>query len=177
MNRVHPLESFKYCPRCGSPHFEIEGERSKHCRECGFTYYANASAAVAAIITDSENRVLLTTRAFEPAMGMLDLPGGFVDHDETAEEALHREVHEELGIGIKDVKYMTSRPNIYPFGGVEVHTLDLIYTATMEDGARIEVDDDVAAAQFYELSDVIINKIGLHSIRQVLTEMLQGRGL
>ena len=93
----HPLESFVYCPRCGSHNFAINGERSRRCADCGLTYYANASASTAAIITNSKGEVLLTTRAFEPAKGKLDLPGGFVDMYETAEEALIRELKEETG--------------------------------------------------------------------------------
>ena len=96
----HPLIAFEYCPRCGSHNFAINGERSRHCSDCGFTYYANASAATAAIITNSKSEILLATRAFEPAKGKLDLPGGFVDMNETAEEALIRELKEELNINV-----------------------------------------------------------------------------
>lgn len=45
---MHPLEPFKYCPRCGSPHFAIDTDRSKRCADCGFVYYSNAASAVAA---------------------------------------------------------------------------------------------------------------------------------
>ena len=47
---MHPLELFKYCPKCGSSHFEIHNEKSKHCADCGFTYYFNSSAATVAFI-------------------------------------------------------------------------------------------------------------------------------
>ena len=94
----HPLKAFEFCPRCGSKPFNINDERSRHCTNCNLTYYANASASTAAIITNSKGEVLLTTRAFNPAKGMLDLPGGFVDMNETAEEAIIRELKEELNI-------------------------------------------------------------------------------
>ena len=41
---MHPLELFKFCPVCGSPHFEIHNEKSKKCADCGFVYYFNSSA-------------------------------------------------------------------------------------------------------------------------------------
>ena len=97
----HPLKAFEFCPRCGSKQFNISDERSRHCTNCNLTYYANASASTAAIITNSKGEVLLTTRAFNPAKGMLDLPGGFVDMNETAEEAIIRELKEELNINIQ----------------------------------------------------------------------------
>ena len=53
---MHPLEKFKYCPVCGSKHFEIHDEKSKKCENCGFEYYLNPSAATAAIIlNENEN--------------------------------------------------------------------------------------------------------------------------
>lgn len=45
---MHPLELFKYCPKCGSPHFEVNNEKSKRCADCGFVYYFNSSAATVA---------------------------------------------------------------------------------------------------------------------------------
>ena len=47
---MHPLELFKFCPVCGSPHFEIHNEKSKKCADCGFVYYFNSSAATVAFI-------------------------------------------------------------------------------------------------------------------------------
>ena len=52
---MHPLEKFKYCPVCGSKHFEIHDEKSKKCENCGFEYYLNPSAATAAIILNENN--------------------------------------------------------------------------------------------------------------------------
>lgn len=164
----HPLESFEYCPRCGSHNFNIHDERSRRCSDCGLVYYANASASTAAIITNSKGEVLLTTRAFEPAKGMLDLPGGFVDMQETAEEALIRELKEELNIDAKRPEYLFSLPNEYNFSGITVHTLDLFFRVIVEDNIEIKAYDDVATAQFYDLKDVNIEDIGLESIKKAI---------
>lgn len=50
MRKDHPLARFSHCPCCGSPQFEVHDERAKRCAACGFTYYANAACATAAII-------------------------------------------------------------------------------------------------------------------------------
>ena len=42
----HPLAQFLYCPECGSPHFEVNNEKSKKCTDCGFVYYFNPSAGL-----------------------------------------------------------------------------------------------------------------------------------
>ena len=164
----HPLRTLCYCPRCGSKQFEINGERSRHCSNCDLTYYANASASTAAFITNSKGDVLLTTRAFNPAKGMLDLPGGFVDLNETAEEAIIREIKEELNIDIKNPQYLFSLPNEYEFSGITIHTLDLFFLVKINDNTAITADDDVVSAQFFDLKHVNIEHIGLKSIKTAI---------
>lgn len=164
----HPLKAFEFCPRCGSKQFEINGERSRHCADCNLTYYANASASTAAFITNSKGEILLTTRAFNPAKGMLDLPGGFVDMNETAEEAIIREIKEELNINIQDPQYLFSLPNEYEFSGITIHTLDLFFLVKIDDNTIITTDDDVASAQFFDLKHVNTENIGLKSIKTAI---------
>ena len=91
----HPLSQFKYCPKCGSAHFDINNEKSKRCADCGFVYYFNPSAATVALIMNERNELLVCRRAKDPAKGTLDLPGGFIDMAETGEEGVTREVKEE----------------------------------------------------------------------------------
>lgn len=167
----HPLKSFEYCPRCGSKHFNINGERSRHCTNCNLTYYANASASTAAIITNSKGEVLLATRAFDPAKGKLDLPGGFVDMNESAEEAIIREIKEELNLDVQNPQYLFSLPNEYNFSGITVHTLDLFFKVEIDDNAIITSADDVASAQFYDLNNVNIEDIGLNSIKKAIEKL------
>ena len=94
---MNVLERFKYCPVCGSSHFETNSEKSKLCRSCGFEYFVNPSAATAAFIMNERGELLVERRKREPAKGMLDLPGGFCDVDENIVQGLRREVREETG--------------------------------------------------------------------------------
>ena len=98
---MHPLELFKYCPKCGSPHFEVNNEKSKRCADCGFVYYFNSSAATVAFILNDKNELLVCRRGKEPAKGTLDLSGGFIDMYETGEEGVAREVLEETGLQVR----------------------------------------------------------------------------
>ena len=124
---MHPLEKFEYCPRCGSKHFVVHNEKSKLCENCGFVYYANPCSATAAFIINEKNELLVVKRAKEPAKGTLDLPGGFCDMYETAEEGIRREIKEETDIDVKDIEYLFSIPNIYRYSGIDIHTLDMFY--------------------------------------------------
>lgn len=102
----HPLSQFKYCPKCGSIHFEINNEKSKRCADCGFVYYFNPSAATVALIMNEQNELLVCRRAKDPAKGTLDLPGGFIDMAETGEEGVRREVKEETGMEVNKAEYL-----------------------------------------------------------------------
>lgn len=114
---MHPLELFKYCPKCGSSHFIVHNAKSKHCEDCGFTYYFNPSAATVAFIVNRKGELLVCRRAKEPAKDTLDLPGGFIDMFETGEEGVAREVREETGLTVTEAVYQFSLPNTYLYSG------------------------------------------------------------
>ena len=101
---MHPLRLFEYCPRCGSRRFQENDASSKRCEDCGFVYYLNPKASVAAFVMDRQSRILVCRRAFDPSKGMLDLPGGFTECGETVEEAVVRELSEEIGWRPKQMK-------------------------------------------------------------------------
>lgn len=113
----HVLDKFQFCPVCGSSHFEINNIKSKKCKDCGFSYYLNPSSATVALILNSKEELLAVRRKKDPAKGALDLPGGFVDMDETGEEGMAREVKEETGLDATEVKYQFSYPNLYLYIG------------------------------------------------------------
>jgi len=97
------------------------------CMACGFRLYFNPAVAVAVFVQDAAGRVLLIRRAKEPGAGKLAPPGGFIDVGERAEDAVHREVHEEVGLRLTDLRFLGSQPNEYLFGGVLYPVLDLFF--------------------------------------------------
>ncbi len=169
----HPLHQFEYCPRCGSADFSAHNEKSKRCAGCGFVYYFNSSAAVVAVITNDRGEMLVARRAKEPAKGSLDLPGGFIDLHETAEEAVIREVSEESGLTVVEPIYLFSIPNIYLYSGFEVHTVDLFYRCKVNDFSMLRADDDVEELLFIALSRINPADFGLTSIRKGIEKILQ----
>ena len=173
-NRMqHPLDLFHFCPKCGSENFEIHNALSRHCSDCGFTYYQNPRASTAAFILNSRNELLVVRRAKEPAMGTLDLPGGFVDNEETAEQGIIREIQEETGIGVKEVCYLFSLPNIYRYSGMDIHTLDMFFICHVGDDAVVKAADDAAECMWIPLRGVYVERFGLRSIRQAVHTFLQ----
>ena len=170
---MHPLVLFKYCPKCGSSHFEIHNGKSKKCSDCGFTYYFNPSAATVAFIQNEKDELLVCRRGKEPAKGTLDLSGGFIDLFETGEEGVAREVKEETGLEVMQATYLFSLPNTYLYSGFLVHTLDIFYLCRVSSTTTIEANDDVSDSFWLPLSQIHPEEFGLDSIREGVTRFLK----
>lgn len=179
MNDKHPFDDFKYCPKCGSNDFVVSNPKAKHCNHCDFTYYFNPSAATMCFITDRYHRVLVAVRGLEPALGTLDLPGGFVDCGETVEEGMAREILEETRIDPKagtragvfaPLKYLFSLPNIYRYSNFDVHTLDMVFHMAVESlDPYVGVGrDDVAELKAISFSDLNPDEFGLDSVKKAV---------
>lgn len=174
---MHPLEPFKYCPKCGSSEFLENNFKSKKCHTCGFVYYYNVSSSVAVIIRNVRGEILVATRAHEPAKGTFDLPGGFIDMDETAEEAVAREIMEETGMTVIETKYLFSLPNKYVYSDFEIQTMDLFFECKVKKGAIPHADDDVATLQFIAQEDLRPEQFGLMSIRKAIQQLNDTKSL
>ncbi|MEG1586166.1 MAG: NUDIX domain-containing protein [Bacteroidales bacterium] len=170
---AHPLKKFRFCPACGSIHFEENNAASKKCMSCGFTYYFNPRGATVALILNEHCELLVARRAKEPAKGTLDLPGGFIDSFETAEEAVVREVKEETGLRVEGVNYLFSLPNIYPYSGMDIHTIDLFFECKVADSANLKAMDDVAELYWIPLVDMRPEEFGLNSVREGIRKFIQ----
>lgn len=172
MVKKHPLERFVFCPQCGSNSFDINDGKSKRCDDCGFVYYLNPVAATVAIIENKQGEILVATRSKEPAKGTFDLPGGFIDMHETAEEAIRREVAEETGLIVDSIKYLFSLPNVYPFSDFEIHVVDLFFLCKVSNFDSLKAQDDVAKLQFIPKDKLNPADFGLASIRKGVKKLL-----
>lgn len=170
MKETYPLKVLKFCPKCGSPEFKVSGERSLKCGSCGFHFFINASAAVAALVTDGAGKLMMVTRGVEPDYGKLDLPGGFVDPGETVENAVHRELKEELGLKIKSMRYLGSAPNEYVFSGFTVFTIDFSFEVIAESLENLKPMDDILDYRFYAENEFDYDNIPAPSMKQFVKE-------
>lgn len=166
-----PIHIFHFCPRCGSSLFTADSERSFLCGNCGLQYYINSAAAVACLIFNSKGELLMTRRAVEPHAGKLDLPGGFVDPGETAEEAVRRELAEELSVTVKNMKYLTSKANEYFFSGITVFTTDMAFKVEVESLENLSARDDISGFEWINPQTMDEMEIPLQSIRYFVKEV------
>lgn len=170
-NASHPSKMFKYCPFCGSKRFVWDGKKMHFCQDCGHQLYSNSAAAVIAVIENNKGELLMVRRRFEPAKGMLDLPGGFVDMGESAEAALRREVKEEVNLDVVESQFVVSLPNTYIYNDLCYFTTDLAFRCKVASLQSLQAHDDAFSARFYPLHEIRPEEIGLDSIRKLVMHL------
>ncbi|TAA48399.1 NUDIX domain-containing protein [Corallincola spongiicola] len=140
---------WRYCPQCASQSISVTEGKALQCGDCGFLYFHNVAAAAGVLIRCGD-QFLFAERAKQPSLGMLDLPGGFVDADESLEQGLCRELHEELGLALKPdaLTYLGSMHNRYLYAEVEYCTVDAIFSLTLADKPNLVAKDDISAFQW-----------------------------
>lgn len=163
---------FKHCGNCGSPSIQYDGLKEYSCSDCGWHYFTNAAAAVAGVL-EIDGKVLLTRRAIDPGKGKLDLPGGFIDPGERAEEALTRELEEELGIRVTDFTYVGTWTNRYTYADITYNTLDVVYRAALEKKPEPIDRREIATLELIRVGDIDLDAVAFASIRDALRFLKQ----
>ncbi|WP_346798286.1 NAD(+) diphosphatase [Halomonas sp. Bachu 37] len=125
------LENHRFCGRCGAKASKLEAEFAMHCHACGHRNYPRISPCIITLVTCGEAMLLARSPRF-PA-GRYSTLAGFIEPGESAEEAVHREVFEEVGVTIDRVRY--HRSQAWPFP----HSLMLGYFAEATT-RRIRID-------------------------------------
>jgi len=163
-----PCAPFRFCPHCGMA-CSAAAAREFHCGCCGFRYFHNVAAAVAAFIL-CDGALLATRRAHAPAAGTLDLPGGFVDPGESLEQALARELAEELGWATLPAvpRYLFSLPNVYPFASVDYATSDCFFEIVCAERPHVTTNREVSAAFWLARDEIEPLAFGLPSVRTAI---------
>lgn len=160
------LDGWKHCPVCATA---VEPEDGRvECSECGFVTYAHSMPTASAVVADDEGRVLLSRRANDPAAGMWDLPGGFLEEGEHPVDCLSRELREEAGIGLTDERLLGIWIDTYEYKRRVVATLNVYYSARIAQGTP-QAADDVAELRWFEPDEVPVAELAFKHITEVLS--------
>lgn len=182
---AYPDNVFRFCPACGAEGFAVaggftpgaEGNHTFLCGSCGFTFYINASVGTAAIMINERNELLMVKRRREPKLGMLDLPGGFAAPGEPAEEALKREVMEEVNLPLTEcIPWEKSYCNEYAYRGITYFTTDFIYICRTDSWGRLKMADPTEAEPvLIPLETVVIEQIGFPSLQKAVYDIVKSK--
>ncbi len=158
---------FRYCPNCKSQEFKFIDGKKFLCKDCHFTYYHNVAGAVAVILHQGQN-ILFTVRNEAPSKGKLDLAGGFIDPQETAENAAKRELKEEIGIAIDTSKlcYVGTEPNRYLYNGIEYNTIDLFYTYELTEEIKEINHSEISHLVWIHIKDIDEYQLAFDSMKK-----------
>ena len=102
----------RFCGRCGTPTVQLGGEHAMQCPQCRLTVYPRISPAVMVLVRDGDKLLLARSPRFKP--GVFSALAGFVEAGETLEQCAAREVREEVGIEICNLRYFSSQPWPFP---------------------------------------------------------------
>ena len=146
------MDAKRFCSYCGEKLTRKSFQERNHwyCQTCDRIHYENPFPAVAALVPNQNGQLLLVKRAVEPAKGQWCLPGGFIEIDESIEEAVLRELKEETGIEgeiRKLVDFFSQRSPLY--GALLIFG----YQVTLL-GGELQAGDDAQEARFFDMNDL-----------------------
>jgi NAD+ diphosphatase len=131
----------QFCGRCGSNTKTHPTERAKECPQCGLLYFPRLAPAIIVLVERGQEMLLARARRFPTVM--YSTLAGFVEPGETLEQAVAREVKEETGISVKDIRYFGSQPWPFP------HSLMIGFTAAYESGEITLEDEENIDARWF----------------------------
>jgi len=158
---------FRYCPRCGEQQLQSNDAKSFVCLSCSFVYYHSSAAAVAGII-EYKDKIILTHRVSEPEKDILALPGGFVDYEESLENALVREIQEELNLKITAPTYLCSQGERFLSRDVVYFCTIVFYVTNVCDINNVTARDDIDGFLFIRSNEIDYNKLAFETDRFAL---------
>ena len=136
----------RFCGHCGVPMELQEIERAKKCPNCGLLHFPRLAPAIIVAIERGDRLLMARSRRF--TTGMYSVLAGFVEPGESLEETVAREVKEEVGISLKDIKYFGSQPWPFP------HSLMIGFTATYASGEIVMDDSEIEDAGWFTVDSL-----------------------
>lgn len=159
----------RFCGRCGSPMVPDHMERMVRCECCGNLVYPKICPGVIVAVTD-KNRLLLTKYAHRPGTVNYALVAGFTEIGETLEETVQREVMEEVGLKVKNIRYYKSQP--WSFSS----TLLCGFFCEVDGSTNITLDtDELAVAEWFERENIPLEDDGVSLTREMIGVFRAGK--
>lgn len=165
------MSIYRYCPICATEFVvrQHDGRSRQICPACGFVHYRNPVPAAGCLVGRGR-QVLMVQRKYPPHVGWWTLPAGFVEWEETPEEAAVRETEEETGLQVEVQRLFGVFPWLHEFNDGQSHEngLLVIYEASIT-GGELRAGDDAQAADWFAC-DALPEQIAFDSHRAALAQ-------
>jgi 8-oxo-dGTP diphosphatase len=153
-----------FCPRCGErlSEEEFEGRMRDYCESCEQIFWRNPKPFAGVLVVQG-NEILMVERNVYPSKGKLSFPAGYMEEDETPEEAAKRELNEETGLAVdqKDLELFDTVSLRHPDGK---YVLGVVFRTPSETvSGRISSGSDARNVGFREVEDLELDEISLGS--------------
>lgn len=164
---IHYDQATRFCGRCGTGTVPSQIERAKICPSCDHVIYPRLSPAIIVLIQNKNS--ILMVRGSNAASERYGLIAGFIEPCETVEQAVHREVREEVGISIKNIRYCASEPWPFP------DSLMLGFIADYDDGEVSPDGKEIKTAAWFDRDQLpeLPPRFGI--TRALIDEWIEGR--
>ena len=136
----------RFCGRCGAENEEHPTDRAKHCSECDLATYPRLSPSIIVLVRRGDEMLLARNAAWPTTM--FSTLAGFVEPGESVEQTVHREVAEEVGIAVANLRYLGSQSWPFP------NSLMLGFHADYADGEIVCRDGEIAEARWFHFRDL-----------------------
>ncbi|MET1218699.1 MAG: NAD(+) diphosphatase [Glaciecola sp.] len=136
------LRTHQFCGQCGAELRQVQWEMARHCDRCQHRVYPRVSPCIIVAIRH-ENKILLAQGNRHTSTNLYSTLAGFVESGESLEQAVHREVMEEVGVKLKNVTYFDSQPWPFP------HSLMMGFVAEYAGGDIVVDGKEILDAQWF----------------------------
>lgn len=137
----------RYCGQCGSSMQQVDWEMAMQCHRCGHRCYPRVSPCIIVAIRKG-NKILLAQGKTHKERKMFSTLAGFVESGESLEQAVHREVFEEVGVKVKNLEYFGSQPWPFP------HSLMVGFLAEHESGEILVDGHEILEAHWFDADEL-----------------------
>ncbi len=156
----------QFCGACATPTEQLPTERAKRCPRCGLTTFPRLSPAVIVRVTRGDTILLGRAQNFPAAF--YSVLAGFVEPGESLEETVEREIQEEVGIRVRNIRYFGSQPWPFP------HSLMIGFTAEYA-GGEIQVQaSELVDAGWFTRDNLPPRPPPLSIARRLIDSFLEG---
>lgn len=142
----HMTQSLRFCPQCGGRNFINNNQLAMQCGECRTLHYPRIFPCI--IVAVRKDKQILLAQHPRHRSGIYTVIAGFLEVGETLEECVAREIHEETGISVKNIRYFGSQPWAFP------SSMMMAFLADYESGDITPDYTELADAQWFSVDDI-----------------------